>query len=165
MSVAAPAGRVGSGMRWPAMIVGLLAANVSLCALTVHFALRDRPARVVVSAGLGVEEGPQQRAMNEALGWGVRCEVEARGDGRVLVVTASDGSGRAIRAAKVHAEVGLEGGGVRTMRLSAGGVEGRYEAELAPTDPVRGRVRVVVEAIGMRYSHAGELGGSSNGGG
>jgi nitrogen fixation protein FixH len=68
---------------WPIIVVGLLATNVAIVALTIVAASRDPSAKIEEqydARGQGWQQVKEERAKEQELGWQLDCKAHGRGD-------------------------------------------------------------------------------------
>ena len=96
-----------NGRYWPAAIVGLLAANAAIVAVTVRYALQGQGASVEADyyqKAVNWDEHVAQLRQNAKLGWNAEVVIAPASEGRgsaIATVRLTDSSGKPVRGATV----------------------------------------------------------------
>lgn len=96
---------------WPAIVIGFLAASLTVCGLTVFFAISDPSFAVeedYYEKALQWDDQAAQNRVNEALGWTARASLsagESHRDADTISLSLRDENGEPIRNATIAATV------------------------------------------------------------
>lgn len=145
------------GWQWPAAVVGLLALNIGVCAVTVYAALSDKAAVVekdYYTRALHWDDTMRQRDLNRSLGWNVSIRVEGTAEGTRAVLVLKDGAGKPIRTATLAVEAFHEAAPaeVFTLTFAPTDTDGVFSAPLPAARAGYWRFSTVVDALRMRFT-------------
>jgi nitrogen fixation protein FixH len=151
-------------VRWPLLIVGLLALQVALGAFFVWRAVSDPSFAVeedYYEKAVQWDAHREQAARNRDLGWVLTETVvppPAAGTDATLQVSIHDAEGGPVAGARVHVEAFHNVRAGRVLRADLEEIEpGRYAAPLPMRRPGLWEVRTAADRGGDHFTHVGRL--------